>query len=160
MERSELPMGAATEEPQIALAQDLELGKPKKPKLSMAFLNMLLDGALLLAILVVMWVSMMLQVVFPTPTSADGWELWGLTYDQWHNVQIMALGILALLAIEHLVLHWTWVCSIIATKVFRAKKRPDEGTQVVYGVGTFIVTMLFMLASLITAVFMVKSPGE
>jgi hypothetical protein len=132
--------------------------EPKK-KGSRAVLNFWLDVALFVAIIFVMWLSVMLQVVFPPGTAASGWRLWGMSYDQWRNVQFGALCIFALLGIEHLVLHWNWVVSIIATRILRLKKRPDEGLQVVIGVGTFITVLVTMMVTLLTAMLTVQGPN-
>jgi Domain of unknown function (DUF4405) len=132
--------------------------KPAAPKSSRTLLNLWVDVALFLAIVVLMWVSAMLQFVFPPPTLADGWKLWGLSFNQWRDVQFYALCVCALLAVEHVVLHWNWVCSVIATRVLRAKKRPDEGAQTIYGVGTFIVILTVMMAAIIVALLTVKQP--
>jgi hypothetical protein len=109
------------------------------------------------AIVFVRWVSVMLQVVFPAPTTAAGW-LWGLTYDQWRNAQFAGLCVCVLLVVEHVVLHWTWVCTMLATRALRLKGRPDEGVQAVYGVGTFIVLLILMMGSILAAIFAVQPP--
>ena len=127
-------------------------------KFSMALLNFWLDLALLLTLLFVGWVSAMMRVVFPVPTSADGWKLWGLTFNHWSDIQFFGLCAFGLLAIEHLVLHWNWVCSLIATKILRTKSRPDEANQAVLGVGTFITVLMAMLAGLIAAMLNVQRP--
>jgi hypothetical protein len=126
--------------------------QPGRRKMSRSLLNFWLDAALLLAVTFVLWVSAVMQAVFPPPTFADGWELWGLSYNQWHNMQFVGLCVCALLALEHVVLHWNWVCSVIATQVLRVKARPDEGVQAVYGVATFIAILLAVLGSVAAAV--------
>lgn len=125
----------------------------------MSLINFWLDSALLVAILFVGWVSVMMQVVFPAPTSADGWELWGLSFNQWRDTQFFAMGACALLILEHLVLHWNWVCSVIATKVMGVKKRPDEAIQAMYGVGIFICIVIVMMGSILVAILTVKRPS-
>jgi len=127
-------------------------------KMSMAVVNFWLDATLFVNIIFVMWVSVLLQFIFPVPSEATGWKLWGLSYNEWRNVQFGALCVFALLAIEHVVLHWNWVCSIIATKVLGAAK-PDEGEQAVYGVGTFIVVLVLTMGSLVAALFCVQMPS-
>ncbi len=112
----------STEEPAVK-------PKPARPKMSMAIVNFWLDAAMFVAIVFLMWVSLMLQVVFPAPTEAAGWQLWGLTYDQWRNAQFGALCVCALLAVEHVVLHWNWVCTMLATRVLRLKKRPTKACR-------------------------------
>jgi len=129
-----------------------------KPKMSMALLNFWLDAALFVLIIFVMWVSVLLQVIFPRGTASAGWSLWGMSYDGWRNLQFGAICVFALLALEHLVLHWNWVISIISAKVLRLKQRPDEGLQVVLGVGTFITVLITMMVSLLAAMFCVQRP--
>jgi hypothetical protein len=132
-----------------------ECTKPQGKKWSMAVINFWLDTCLFLAVVALVWVTVVMVVVFPAPTQAAGWQLWGLGYDQWHNVQVGALFVAVALAVEHLVLHWNWVCTIIATKIVRTKSRPDEGLQAIYGVGTFIAIAGTMLVSLLVALFSV-----
>ena len=87
------------------------------------------------------WLSATLQIVFPAPTAADGWTLWGLSYDQWRDVQFVMLCLLALDVVLHVMMHWNWVCSVIAMQILRTRNRPDEGMQTIYGVATLIVSV-------------------
>jgi hypothetical protein len=130
-------------------------GKP-----SMAVVNFWLDAGLFVNLIFIMWVSVMLQFIFPPPTEAAGWSLWGLSYNDWHNLQFYAFCVFALLAVEHLVLHWNWICSVTATQVLRSKTRPDEGAQAVYGVGTFIVVLVTVMGTLIAALAAVSPPAH
>lgn len=131
---------------------------PARRKMSPALLNFWLDGALLLAVVFLVWITALTYAVFPLATSARGWELWGLSFDQWRDAQFYTTCVCALLALEHLVLHWKWVCSVLATQVLRIKKRPDEGVQVIYGVALFIGTMMIVVGSIIVGMLMVKRP--
>ncbi len=133
-----------------------QAAQTKTQKVSKSIINLVLDALLLIAAVILLWVSVVMRMVFPAPTTADGWVLWGLSYDRWHDVQFSTLCVVALLALEHLVLHWNWVCSIIATKILRVRKRPDEANQAVYGVATFITLLLTLLAGLIAATLAVK----
>ncbi len=132
--------------------------KTTRRKTPMALINVCLDAALLLSLAFLGWVSALLQIVFPAPTTARGWELWGLTFDQWRDVQFGALCVFGLLGLEHLALHWNWVCGAIATKVLKVKYRQDEGLNAVYGVAVFIGIVTFMLATTIVAVITIKRP--
>lgn len=125
---------------------------------SKTLLNFWLDAALGLTITALTWVSAMLQIVFPRPTSASGWQLWGLSYDEWRDVQFVALCVGVLLALEHVVLHWKWICGVVTTKIFRVKSRPDEGVQAMYGIATFVTIMLVLNAGIIIALFCVRRP--
>jgi hypothetical protein len=132
--------------------------KPARRKMSKSLLNFWLDATLFLTVTFILWVSVMMQFVFPTPTSAAGWELWGLSFNQWRDAQFYALSLCALLALEHVVLHWNWICGVIATQVLRVKNRPDEGVQAIYGVGVFIGIVVLVMASLLVATLTVKHP--
>lgn len=121
-------------------------------------LNFWLDAGLLLAMVCVLWISALLQVVFPPPTTAGGWRLWGLSYNQWRDCQFGALCLAALLALEHLVLHWNWVCGVVATKLLRLTQRPDEASQALYGVAVFIGIVATVVGSIALAMLTVRAP--
>jgi len=127
-------------------------------KVSMALVNLWLDAALLVTISFVGWICAMLQIVFPAPTAAAGWKLWGMTYNQWHDVQFFSLCLFALLVLVHVMLHWNWVCSVIAAQVLRIKGRPDEGMQTIYGVATLIGLLTVIAGTIISAILMVQHP--
>lgn len=124
----------------------------------MAVLNFWLDAGLFVNIIFVMWVSVMLRLVFPPATEAAGWTVWGLSYNDWQTVQFYSLCLFALLAVEHLVLHWNWVCSILATRILRSREKPDEGVQAVYGVGTFITILVLVMGTLLIAMATATHP--
>jgi hypothetical protein len=132
--------------------------QPVRRKISIALINFWLDAGLLVTIAFLGWVTAMLQVVFPAPTAAVGWELWGLTFNEWHNTQFVALCVFALLVLVHVMLHWNWVCSIIATQVLRLETRPDDGMQTIYGVSTLIVLLMIIAGTIIAALLSVHRP--
>lgn len=130
-------------------------GASKRPT---AIFNFWVDVALGLSVLSLTWVSAMMQVTFPAPTAAGGWVLWGWNYDQWRNLQFGLLCLSVLLALEHVVLHWPWVCGVITTKILKLKNRPDEANQAMYGIAFFFCIVLVLKAATILAVFSVKHP--
>jgi hypothetical protein len=67
-----------------------------------------------------------------------GWTSWSLTYDQWRDVQFATLCTFGFGILVHVMLHWNWVCSVIATQVLHIRERPDKGMQTIYGVATLI----------------------
>ena len=89
---------------------------------------------------------------------AEGWTLFGLTYDQCRDIQFATLCTLSLGILIHLMLHWNWVCSVIANQILRNGSRPDEGMQTIYGVATLIVLLHVIGAGLIVALFFVHRP--
>lgn len=136
--------------------------EPTKPqgkrRVSMSVINFWLDATILGALLLLGWESATLQFIFPPPTLAAGWTLFGLTYDQCRDIQFATLCTFALGILVHVMLHWNWVCSVIATQVLRTSERPDEGMQTIYGVATLIVLLHVIGAGLILALFFVHRP--
>lgn len=90
-------------------------------RLSASVVNFWVDACVLTLFLVLGWLSATLQVVFPAPTAAAGWTLWGLTYDQWRDTQFGTLCLFAGAILLHVMLHWKWVCSVIAAQILRTK---------------------------------------
>jgi hypothetical protein len=150
---------AAATANEMQVAQPEQQTKVRRKTKSRVLLNFWVDAALLACVVFIGWVSAITYIAFPAPTKADGWTLWGLTFDRWHDLQSTAMCMCAIIALEHLVLHWNWVCSTIATRILRTRNRPDEGLQSVYGVGTFIVVMLIIFAGMASAVLSVKRPS-
>lgn len=131
--------------------------EPERTRVSRTVLNYWLDAGLLVCAVFDVWVTLLLRVIFPAPTTADGWTLWGLAYNDWHDIQFFALGLTGLLTVEHLVLHWGWICNVTA-QILQLRTRPDEGVQAVLGVGTFVTLALTVLAGLLAALVCVQSP--
>jgi hypothetical protein len=121
-------------------------------------MNFWIDAWLLAVLAALGWISALLQVAFPTPTQADGWTLWGLTFDQWRDVQFAIVCLFALSVLVHVMMHWNWVCSVIATQLVRSRQRPDQGMQTIYGVATLIVILHLIAAGVIAAMLCVNRP--
>jgi hypothetical protein len=126
--------------------------------MSASLFNFWLDAALLIAIVFLVWVTALMHAVFPEVSATKGWKLWSLTFDQWRELQFYATCACALLALEHLVLHWKWVCSVLAMQVLRVKNRPDDGVGAIYGVALFIGIMMLAIGSIIAGMVTVKHP--
>lgn len=128
------------------------------PIVSRSVLNFWIDSALGVSLVFVLWLTVVMKVVFPPPSRCAGWTLWGGTFDQWHDAQFYAFCLCALLALEHVVLHWKWVCSVLSGQILRRNIRPDEANQLVSGIALFIGIMVVTLTSLIVALFSVTGP--
>jgi hypothetical protein len=126
--------------------------------MSRTVLNFLLDLMLLLAFLGLVCCAAILRFVFPPGPEARGWRLWGLTYDHWTSLQMGMVGLLALGVLVHVMLHWNWVCGVVASRV-RGKGRVDEGTQTLYGVGVLIFLLHIVGLVLAAAVLTVQPPS-
>ena len=140
------------------LARTVEAPSKGRRRISVSVVNFWIDAFLLIGLSLVGWISATLQVVFPAPTTADNWTLWGLTYDQWRDVQFGSLCLFALGILVHVMMHWNWICSVIATQIVHARQRPDEGMQTIYGVITLIVLLHLIAAGVIAAMLSVRRP--
>jgi hypothetical protein len=126
--------------------------------MSRTLLNFFLDTLLLLITFGVAWTSCVLKFIFPRATRARGWTLWGMDYDAWSDLQLDLLGLILLAILIHIMLHWNWVCGVIATRLLRRSGRVDDGVQTLYGVGTLIGFILATAGLLVAAEFMVRPP--
>jgi hypothetical protein len=127
--------------------------------MSRTSINFLLDALLLTAFAVLVWSGMIVRFIFPPGPDARGWFLWGLAYDQWQTIQFAMVAVLALGILVHLMLHWSWVCGVIATRLARGKKaKLDDGTQTLYGVGLLIVIFNLLGLAIAVAALSVQAP--
>jgi hypothetical protein len=127
--------------------------------MSRSVFNLLLDTVLLVAFSVLLWSAVVVRFVFPPGPDARGWLLWGLDYDQWATIQFGMIAILALGILLHVMLHWSWVCGILAAKLSRNKKaKIDDGTQTIYGVGLLIVLLNLLGLAVAAAAISIHSP--
>ncbi len=119
--------------------------------ISKTMINFVVDAVLLVFVVALLFVAATLRFVFPAPTLAAGWTLWGLGYDAWADFHFVLITLFGLAVLLHIMLHWAWVCGVIATKVMRGRKaKPDEGQQTIWGVGLmiFIINIVGMLLGL------------
>jgi hypothetical protein len=137
--------------------------------MSRTVVNFLIDLTLLVSFLLVAWTSVVLRFVFPPAASARGWTLWGLTFDDWLAIQFATLCAFTLMVLLHVMLHWSWVCGVIATRLKRGTRtsapgadkpaRLDDGTRSLYGVGTLVV-IVNLVGLLIAAAMLSVQPPE
>jgi len=128
--------------------------------MSRTIINFLLDALLLTTFSVLVATSVIVRFVFPPGTDARGWLLWRLSYDQWAMVQFAILCFLTFCILIHVMLHWSWVCGVIATRLTRDKKaKLDEGTQTIYGVGFLILILNLLGLAIAVAALTIKAPG-
>ena len=85
--------------------------------MSRAMLNFLLDATLLVAFLLLAGCSVIVRFVFPPGPDAKGWTLWSLGYDHWAGIQFGLVATLALGLLLHVMLHWNWVCGMVASRL-------------------------------------------
>ena len=122
--------------------------------------NFLLDGMLLVVFTALCFAAVVVRFVFPPGPSAKGWMLWGLDYDAWGGIQFGLLASFAGGILVHLMLHWSWVCSMLASRFLgRGKTRVDEGLQTIYGVGLLIVLLAVVGSATAAAALSIRGPA-
>jgi hypothetical protein len=132
-----------------------------KPKMSKTIVNFWLDTLLLILFMLVLWSTAVVRFVFPAGTTAVGWQLWGWSYDQWVDVQTVSISLLAFAVLIHVMLHWTWVCGVIAKRFSKGKKaKLEDGTRTLWGVGLLIVVVHVIGIGIAAAVLMIQAPAS
>lgn len=111
-------------------------------RISRTLVNFWLDGLLALLFLKLLMTAVILQYVFPPGISARGALLWGMTYGQWSSIQFALLTVLAMGVLLHVMLHWTWICSVFSKRVLGQREIPDDGIRTIYGVGLLICLLV------------------
>ncbi len=117
---------------------------PRRSSWSKATVNFWLDAALAVIFVALVTVSVLLRFVFPSPTAAAGWSLWGYGYDQWARAQFAILCVLGGGIVIHVMLHWTWVCGMLTRGKSESSLRTDNGVQTIVGV-VFLVALLHVV---------------
>jgi len=123
-------------------------------------INLLLDIALLVVFVALCYAAVVVRFVFPPGPSAAGWTLWGFDYDAWNGIQFGLLALLAGGILVHVMFHWSWVCTMLASRLTGDRKaRVDDGLQTIYGVGLLIVLLNIVGFAVAAAVLTIKGPS-
>lgn len=117
--------------------------KPRQ-RASRSKLNLILDIVLAAAFVLLCTVAAIIQIVFPPPTVAAGWNVFGGTIDQWIAFQFGCLCVLAGGIILHVMLHWSWVCGVLMRGRPESALRTDDGVRTIVGVG-FLIAILHVI---------------
>jgi hypothetical protein len=129
--------------------------------MSRTLVNFLLDTVLLAAFVLLVWCSVVVRFVFPPGPSAAGWKLWGYDFDQWAGLQFGLVAALLAGIVLHVMLHWSWVCGVLANRLSRDRKsRIDEGLQTIYGVGLLIAVFVAIGVGVAAAALGMRQPHE
>lgn len=137
----------------------MEVSKPATGGISRPTWHFLVDVLLLVAVLVLTWTSTAMQFVFPPPTQADDWFLWGWSYDTWSTFRFGSLCVFLVIALVHVMLQWDWVCSFVVTRLSRLRGERvvmPKAVRTIYGVATLIVLLTILGGLLAMAEFMVQ----
>lgn len=111
-------------------------------RISRTLLNFWLDTLLAVIFVILSITAVIVQFVFPPGVAARGWLLWGMSYGKWTGIQFALLAILGCGVVLHVMLHWTWVCSVLIKRVLGRSTLPDDGIRTLVGVGLLITLLL------------------
>lgn len=151
----------------MAIAEDkLPQMAPQSPpasrprRVSWSEINLALDAVLLVNFAALCGAAAIVRFVFPPGPAAKGWLLWGLDYDAWAGIQFGLLAVLTLGILVHVMLHWSWVCNVVAARFSRDRRaRIDEGLQTIYGVGLLIALLIVIGVPVAAAWLTIRGPG-
>ncbi len=127
--------------------------------MSKIIINFWLDCLLLILFMVLSWASAVVQLVFPPGPLADGYTIWKWNYVEWRQFQFVVLCLFAAAVILHVMLHWAWICGVIAMKIGPKKKMPDDGFRTIYGVAALIVLLNLLGIGYAAALLSIRGPG-
>lgn len=127
-------------------------------RISRTLVNFWLDGLLGVIFVKLCITAAIVQFVFPPGIVAQGALLWGMSYGQWCGLQFGLLAVLAIGVLLHVMLHWTWVCSVLSKRIMKRIDIPDSGLQTVYGVGLLICLLLIGAITFGAAQWMIVLP--
>jgi hypothetical protein len=115
-------------------------------------LNFVIDTAALLVMLAMVATGFLLKWILPPGSrGGQGLQLWGMTRHDWGDLHFWLAVALLLLMFVHVLLHWSWVCALVA----RLVRGTSSGGAVVahsrqwlYGISFLIVCCLLVAAFL------------
>ena len=120
-------------------------------------INFWLDVLLLVLIMIQAWIFAVLHVVFPRGAGPD-WKIWGATPLDWSEALFTTFCVFSMAIVVHVMLHWTWICGVVSTKVLHRKASKDDGSHTLIGVGLIVLLVhLLALGILVAKVGMVSS---
>lgn len=122
-----------------------------------ALINFWLDTVLLVAFLLLTWISGVVHLVFPAGPGGFGWSVFGYTLTDWRNFQFVTLCGLGLGLVVHVMLHWSWVCGLVRTRFLGRPGRDLAGADTLWGVG-FLIALLHLVGGGLLAAWVWKSP--
>jgi hypothetical protein len=122
-------------------------------------INLVLDIGLLVVFVALLFAAVVVRFVFPPGPAAGGWRLWGLDYDAWGGIQFGLLAVLTGGVLVHLMFHWSWVCTMLASRLSGDRKaRVDEGMQTIYGVMLLIGILVAVGVAAAAAYLTIQRP--
>jgi hypothetical protein len=156
-------MRCAARLPLVAAPPGLILKRLDTAKVSMSrtMINFVLDAFLLAVSVSLLFSAAVLRFVFPAPSAAAGWTLWGSDYDAWANLNFVLVAIIGLALLLHITLHWSWVSGVVVTRIVGRQARDAKSagaSQTVWGVAMLILIVNLLGALVGMAYLMIERP--
>ena len=129
-----------------------------RKRVSRTLINFWLDTVLGVLFALLCLTAVIVQFVFPPGVAARGVTLWGGSYGQWCSLQFTLIATLGLGVLVHVMLHWSWVCSVLTRRILRTNAVLDDGLRTIYGVGLLIGLLLGGAAVVGIAQWMIVLP--
>ncbi|HMO87296.1 MAG TPA: DUF4405 domain-containing protein [Lacipirellulaceae bacterium] len=120
--------------------------------------NFWLDAVLLVLFSLLCWAAVVVRFVFPPGPMAAEWVLWGWGYQQWANLQFGLLCALAAAVLLHVMLHWSWVCGVVSSKLRQRATAQSDGSRTLWGVALLLVVVHAIAAGTAAAALCVQGP--
>lgn len=121
-------------------------------------INFWLDAVLLVLLMLQAWIFAVLHVVFPRGAGPD-WTIWGATPLDWAEALLAVFCVFGFAVVLHVMLHWSWICGVVTTKLLRRKARKDDGSQTLIGVGLIVVLVHLLFVGILIAKVGLHPPG-
>lgn len=142
----------------MAFEQESQTIPPRKLNWSKARINFWLDLLLALVFVAMTTVSAVLRLVFPLPTTAAGWSLWGYDFNDLSRFHFWLLCVFGAGVVLHVMLHWSWVCGLLTRGNPTSTLRTDNGTQTLLGVLVLVVILHAIGLTVLAGMLMVVKP--
>lgn len=129
---------------------------------SRTIVNWTLDVVLAMSLLVAIWTAAIVEFVFPKGADGDWCRLWGWSRADWSRIHFGCLFLFALLALVHLMLHWSWVCGVVSQRLSRRLGRRvalADAEQTLVGVALLVGSLVVMGGLFVAALLALESPG-
>lgn len=132
-------------------------------RLTKTDVNFWLDAFLLTVFSALCWSTIVVRYVFPPATKTAGWTLWGMGYLAWTDIQFFALCVMAATVLLHVMLHWPWVCGVVAHRLRKTDEagapiKLTSGTRTLWGVGLLIVIVNVLGLAIAAAALSIQGP--
>lgn len=131
-------------------------------RISRTDFNFCLDALLLTLFVSLCACTTIREFVFPPGPEAHGWTLWGHSYSDWSRLQFAILATMAAAVLLHVMLHWSWVCGVVQSRLGRKKAGPparDDPRRTLWGVSLLIVVMNLVGGIVALAELTIQSPS-